>query len=204
VRAAATVYDPRRRDRATARARRRHDARPDETLPFAFRIRAWPPWAALDDNGDPLLDGDHELVLVERPGIEVAPDRQDPYYQQTLRDAQLLAGLWPHADLDGRTTMAQHGTDYDLDDASRRARPGPYHPPAGRRARAEPRDLRLAQLAGMPLATIKRLTPQLRDELLEHYTNQRAEQRRAERHALAARLADFGSVDRGVEPGADA
>jgi hypothetical protein len=36
------------------------------------------------------------------------------------------------------------------------------------------------------------------------YTIERAEQRRAERHALAVRLAGLGSIDGRVESGADA
>jgi hypothetical protein len=204
MRAAATVNDPRRRDRAAKHARRRHDthpARPGGTLMFAFRTSPWPGWVALDDNGDPLL-ADGELVLVDRPGIQAAPDREDPRYLQTLRDAQLLAGLWPHAD--GRAAMAQGASDYDLDDARHRARPGPYGPPPDRRTTIDPADLRLAQLAGIPLPTVTRLTPERRDQLLEHHALERADQRRAERHALAARLADLGSIDRGGESGADA
>jgi hypothetical protein len=202
MRAAATANDPWRRDRAAKRARRRHDARRDETLMFAFRTSPWPGWVALDDNGDPLLDAEGELVLTERPGVQAAPDRQDPRYLQTLRDAQLFAGLWPRTD--GRAAMAQRASDYDLDDAHRRALPGPYPPPPDRRTTADPADLRLAQLAGIPLSAVTGLAPERRDQLLEHYTLERADQRRAERYALAARLADLGNVDRGMEPGADA
>jgi hypothetical protein len=199
MRAAATVNDPRRRDRAAKRARRRHDTRRDETLMFAFRASPWPGWVALDDNGDPLLAAD-ELVLLDGPGIHAAPGREDPRYLQTLRDAQLLAGLWPR--VDGRTAMAERGSDYDLDDAHRRARPGPYAPP-DRRTTADPADLRLAQLAGVPLPAVTRLAPERRDQLLEYHALERADQRRAERHALAARLADLASVDRGAGSGAD-
>jgi hypothetical protein len=194
MRAADTADSPERRDRAAARARRRRGRQP--ALMFAFRTSAWPAWVALDEDGDPRLEGD-ELVLVARPGIQAAPDRDDPCYRQTLRDAQLLAGLWPRADVDGRTAMAQAGSDYDLDTARRRARPGPYQPPPDRRAPAELADLRLAQLAAMPLRTIQRLTPEIRDELLEHHTAERAQRRSAERDALCARLADL-AVDQAL------
>jgi hypothetical protein len=100
--------------------------------------------------------------------------------------------------------MAQGASDYDLDDARHRARPGPYGPPPDRRTTIDPADLRLAQLAGIPLPTVTRLTPERRDQLLEHHALERDDQRRAERHALAARLADLGSIDRGGESGADA
>ena len=158
---------------------------------FAFRASPWPGWVALDDNGDPLLEGD-ELVRVAKPGIGATPDRDDPRYLQTLRDAQLLAGLWPRAEADGRTVMAAD-SDYDLESAHRRARPAPYGPPPDRRARAELAELRLAQLAELPLHTVQRLSAELRDELLEHYGGERAQQRAAERQALCERLAELGS-----------
>jgi hypothetical protein len=167
---------------------------------FAFRTSPWPAWVALDDNGDPLLE-DHEFVLIVRPGIQAAPDRDDPLYVQTLRDAQLLAGLWPRADVDGRTALADSSSHYDLADARRRARPGPYGPPPDRRARAEFADLRLAQLAGMPLATVKRLDAERRDELLEHYALDHAARRSAERQALANRLASLDLGAPGVDDG---
>ena len=106
MRANATVNDPGRRERGAARARRRH---PGAAGPIGFRISEWPPWVALDDNGDPPLEGD-ELVLVDGAGIDGAPEREDAHHQQILRDAQLLAGLWPHAD----------GCDRDLRAAQRR------------------------------------------------------------------------------------
>ena len=184
MRANATVNDTTRRDRGAARARRRH---PSAAGPIGFRISTWPPWVALDDNGDPLLEGD-ELVLVDGAGIDGAPNREDPHYQQILRDAQLLAGLWPHAD--GRTAMAVDH-DYDHQTARRHARPGPYPPAHNRRARPEPADMRLSQLAALPLQTVQRLDSDKRDELLEHYRIQRAEQRTTERDALCVRLADL-------------
>ena len=192
MRAADTADDARRRQRAVTRARRRHDARPDGLM-FAFRSAAWPAWVALDETGDPRLDGD-ELVLADRPGIQAAPDRQDPIYRQTLRDAQLLAGLWPCAEADGRTAMAANSSGYDLDDAHRRARPGPYGPPPDRRARSDIADLRLAQLAAIPLRSVHQLSTELRDQLLEQHTTARTTQRTNERHILSQRLAELGTT----------
>jgi hypothetical protein len=188
MRAAATVDDEQRRDRAAARARRRRGGSRDRGLTFAFRTSPWPAWVALDDNGDPLLE-DHEFVLIVRPGIQSAPDRDAPLYVQTLRDAQLLAGLWPRIGVDGRTAMADSSSHYDLAAARRRARPGPYSPPPDRRGRAEFADLRLAHLAGMPLATVKRLDAQHRDELLQHYVAEESRRRASERQALLQQLA---------------
>jgi hypothetical protein len=181
MRANATVNDPGRRERGATRARRRH---PRAAGPIGFRISAWPQWVALDDNGDPILEGD-ELVLVVRAGIDGAPEREDAHYQQILRDAQLLAGLWPHAD--GRAAMAADH-DYDQETARRHARPGPYPPPHDRRAQPEPADVRLAKLAALPLHTVQRLDADVRDELLEHCRAERAEQRTAERAALWQRI----------------
>jgi hypothetical protein len=187
MRAAATADDAGRRDRAVARARRRRSGNSDA---FAFRISAWPSWVALDASGDPLLEGD-ELVLVDKAGIQAAPDRDDLWYLQTLRDAQLLAGLWPRPEADGRSTMAA-GQDYDYEAARRRARPGPYAPPTDRRARLEFADMRLAQIAAMPLRSVQCLSTETRDKLLEHYRVERAGQRTAERDALCSRLAELG------------
>jgi hypothetical protein len=189
MRAADTADDTRRRDHAAVRARRRHK-RASTPNPLAFRLSAWPSWVALDDNGDPLLDGG-DLVVVAAAGLQAAPDHDDLWYLQTLRDAQLLAGLWPRPDADGRTAMAA-GQDYDVETARRRARPGPYSPPSDRRARSEFADIRLAQIAAMPLHIVQRLSSDTRDKLLEHYRVDRAGQRTAERDALCARLAELG------------
>ena len=198
MRAAATADDAGRRDHAAARARRR---RAGSSEAFAFRISAWPSWVALDDSGDPLLEGD-ELVLVVKAGIQAAPDRDDVWYLQTLRDAQLLAGLWPRPEADGRSTMAA-AQDNDYEAARRRARPGPYAPPTDRRARFEFADMRLAQVAAIPLRTVQRLSTETRDKLLEHYRVERAGQRTAERDALCARLGELG-IEGALEDGGDA
>jgi hypothetical protein len=188
MRAADTADDLRRRDRAAARAHRRRASAPG---PIAFRVSPWPSWVVLGADGDPLLE-DGELVVAARGGIQAAPGRDDPSYLHTLRDAQLLAGLWPRAQDDGRTTMAAR-QDYDVQTARRRARPGPYAPPTDRRARLQFADVLLAELAALPLQTIQRLTPERRDELLEYHQRTRAEHRDAERGALWARLADLDS-----------
>jgi hypothetical protein len=190
MRAVATADAEQRRNSATARAQRRRGERRDGGSLFAFRISPWPPWVALDDSGDPLLAGD-ELALVVQPGL-AAPDRTDPLYLATLRDAQLLAGLWPRACTDGRTAMAENSRDHHLDDAHRRARPGPYPAPTNRREHSQAAaDLRLACLAAMPLRSVQRLSPQLRDELLEHHAGEQAARRSAERQTLADDLADL-------------
>jgi hypothetical protein len=189
IRAADTADDTRCRDRAAVRARRRRQ-RASTPDPLGFRLSAWPSWVALDDNGDPLLDGD-DLVVVAAAGLQATPDHDDPWYLQTLRDAQLLAGLWPRPDADGRTAMAA-GQYYDVQTARRRARPGPYAPPEDRRARTQLADHRLVQLADLPIGIVQRLSVDCRDELLEYYSTRRAEQRVAEREALCARLAELG------------
>ena len=203
MRAIDTRDDPRRRERAAARARRRQlRAEPADGPRLAFRTSSspWPRWVALDDAGHPRLQDD-ELVFAAEPGIAGVPDRRDDWYLQTLRDAQLLAGLWPRAEADGRTAMASNPDNYDLQSAHRRARPGRYGPPPDRRARADFADLRLAQLAAMPLHAVKQLSATLRDQLLEHHTARLASRRRDEREALWARLAALGSVAAALEEG---
>jgi len=199
MRAADTADDARRRDRAAARAR--HRRRASAPGPIAFRTSSWPSWVALDDHGDPLLE-DGELVVIARDGIQAAPDRDDPRYLMVLRDAQLLVGLWPSVEADGRSAMALNG-DQDLESGLRRARPGPYPPPDGEHERRQLADLRLAQLAAVPLRIVQHLSTEMRDELLKHHHAKRAEQRAAEHDALCACLADLDSsrIDRA---GADA
>ena len=202
MRAIDTRDDPQRRASAAARARRRLlPAEPvDGLLRMAFRTSSspWPRWVALDDAGHPRLEDD-ELVFAAEPGIAGVPDRRDDWYLQTLRDAQLLAGLWPRAEADGRTAMADNPDNYDVQSAQRRARPGRYGPPSNRRARADFADLRLAQLAAMPLHAVKALGATMRDQLLEQHTARLASRRRDERDALWARLAALGSVSAALE-----
>jgi hypothetical protein len=93
---------------------------------------------------------DHQGVGRRRP-----PRPRRSLYVQMLRDARLLAGLWPPLRADGRATMA---LDDDRDpEHGRQARPGPYLPPDDRRARADPADLELARRAAISLQEAKRV-----------------------------------------------
>jgi hypothetical protein len=149
---------------------------------------------ALNDHGDPLLV-DGELVIRDEfaplPGYEhqpwVAPHRTDPSYLDVLRNAHLLAGLWPPLHTDGRAIVASR-SDHDVSDERRRARPRGPRPPADRRAHADPADLELAQHTGMPLRDAQRIDVDLRDSVL---AARRAEQRERDaraRQELWARL----------------
>jgi len=187
MRASASADDATRRDRQAVRARRRRH--PDQPgLRFAFRTSRWPAWVALDDRGDPVLEN-HDLVVIHNSlGIVSAPDRNDPEYKQTLRDACLLAGLWPPIESDGRATMAL-GDDREYEQPHRRARPGPYPPPDDRRASPEADDLELARRADIPLHAAKRVSPDVRDQMLEELRAEQREQHAVERIALWNRLA---------------
>jgi hypothetical protein len=200
MRAIDTRDNPARRDSAAARARRRLLPAADGLMRMAFRTSSspWPRWVALDDAGHPRLQDD-ELVFAAEPGIAGVPDRRDDSYLQTLRDAQLLAGMWPRAEADGRTAMADNPDNYDVQSAHRRARPGRYGPPPDRRGEADFADLRLAQLTAMPLNAVTQLSATMRDQLLEHHTARLASRRRDERDALWARLAALGSVSAALE-----
>jgi hypothetical protein len=92
---------------------------------------------------------------------------------------------------------AEH--DYGVEVARRRARPGPYPPLNDRGTRPAHADLRLEQLAGLPLRTVQRLSAGVRDELLEHH---RGKQRTAERNGLHARLANLAIISHSLDPGA--
>ena len=197
MRAAATRDDVARRDRAEAGARRRllPDPASAGQLKFAFRTdpSPWPHWVCVDDAGHPLLE-DGELVLTDQAGLTGAPSRNDPWYLATLRDAQLLAGLWPAVEADGRTAMAvANDSDYDAEAGRWRARYGPYGPPPDRRAQPEADDLRLAQLADIALRDVQRLGTSQRDAMLADHTARCDVKRRAERDALWARLTALGS-----------
>lgn len=93
--------------------------------------------------------------------------------------------------------MAANLGNYDVAAAHRRAGPGTYAPPPDRRARADFADLRLGQLAAIPLREVQRLDSAIRDQLLARHTVRFAEQRRAERHELWARLGRTGRTARG-------
>lgn len=194
MRGCATRDDPRRLARAVRLARQRLDAAAVEPagLRFAFRTAPaarWPAWVALDERGDPLLD-DGRLVIRDafrpRPGYErqpwVAPARDDPAHLEVLRDAHLLAGLWPPLDVDGRAIVAERGT-YDVALRRHRARPGGTPAPGDRRAHADPADLELARHSGMALRDAQRLDVDVRDAMLNEL---RASQRERDAHARQA------------------
>lgn len=71
----------------------------------------------------------------------IAPSRDHPLYPAVLRDAHLLAGLWPPLDADGRAHMANHNSRHDLQRDERCALAGPYPPsewPVGARRGGAP------------------------------------------------------------------
>jgi hypothetical protein len=199
MRASATADDPARREHQAARARRR---RGPGQAPGAlvFRCSVWPLWVALDDHGNPILVNG-ELQLVDQlPGIVPAPDRDDPWYVQTLRDAHLLAGLWPPLKADGRATMAL-GDDHNPEREQRRARPGPYEPPADHRVRPEPEDLELARLAGISLRAAQCVDVDTRDRLLKQLRAERIREHSSERAELWERI--HAATNRGLPRDAD-
>jgi hypothetical protein len=179
MRAIAKLSDPRVPERQAARVRRRLFPVADPgLLRLSFRIESspWPSWVALDDAGVPILvDGDLTLA----GGHERwAPAPSDPWYIQTLRDAQLLAGWSP---ADGRTEMASGNEDLDAR-PQRRALPGPYVAPQDRRTRPEPEDLELARRAGIALRTVQALEAAHRDLILAEV---RGDQARRDAHDRA-------------------
>ena len=196
MRAAATADDPKRRGRQAGRARRRVFEPAPAPGMLAFRTGArspWPAWVALDRDGAPILVNG-ELQFVDDAGV-MRPERSDPWYRDTLRDAYLLAGLWSPLGMDGRAEMAadQQVVVDDAGERTLRARPGPYELPGDRRDRlatdAVPGDVReLARRAGMSLAAAADLDVDERAQLLERY------------RANAARRAAAPEQPRVVEP----
>ena len=114
-----------------------------------------------------------------------------------LRDACLLAGLWPRAERDGRSTMARDDDRAPVDDdqsVRRRARPGPYGLPIDWREEPEPEDLELARLhPWMSLSDVQRLTVEDRDRRLE-------EHRALAREEAAERDGAWQSIREGLTP----
>jgi len=197
MRASATTDDPRRRERQAKRARKRVEQRavvtPEmEAIGALWLASRWPLWVALDDAGEPLIV-DGELVLDTSTGS--APERSDPDYLDALRDAYLLAGLWPRAERDGRSTMARDDERAPVDDnqsVRRRARPGPYGLPIDWREKSEPEDVELARLhPWMSLGDVQRLTVDERDRRLE-------EHRALARDAAAERDAAWQRIREGL------
>jgi hypothetical protein len=180
MRAIAKLSDPRVPERQAARVRRRlFPAADPGLLRFSFRIESspWPSWVALDDAGAPILvDGDLTLAA----GHDCwAPAPSDPWYIQTLRDAQLLAGWSP---AEGRTEMASGNEDLHAQ-PQRRALPGPYVVPQDRRTRPEPEDLELTRRAGIALGTVQALKAAQRDLILAEV---RADQAHRDAHDRAS------------------
>lgn len=162
MRALATASDPERLDTITARARRRRSRTPG---PLVFR-RRWPGWLQLDDAGDPVLAAGELKV---REGI--APTSGSGEYQRVLRDAHLLAGLWPPVDVDGRAQMAREHLQASGGPAGAGARawPGPYAAPPGRCAGTDVAAdvLELAQRTGLPLRDAQAVGAAVRVGMLE-------------------------------------
>lgn len=199
MRASATTDDPRRRDREAKRARKRVEQRavvtPDiEAIGALWLASRWPLWVTLNDAGEPIIV-DGELVLDTSTGT--APNRSESEYLDVLRDAYLLAGLWPRAERDGRTTMVRNDDRAPVDDnqaARRRARPGPYGLPIDWREQPEPEDLELARLhPWMSLRDVQCLTGEDRDRRLE-------EHRALARDAAAERDAAWQRIREGLTP----
>ncbi len=184
--AIAVADDPDRLARMIARARRRRQPPAPTRLQFRTTESAWPPWAALDEHGTPILTDDGALQLLDVLGM---PQRSEERYRTVLRDAYLVAGLWPPPEADGPSARARNAGAYDVELGERRVLPGPYPPPAGARPPADPADIELARLTGIELRTARRLDVDERDRRLAAARRARAEQTRDEQHALARRLA---------------
>jgi hypothetical protein len=184
--AIAVADDPDRLARMIARAHRRRQPPAPTRLRFRTPSSAWPPWAALDEHGTPILTDDGALVLLDVLG---APQRSEERYRTVLRDAYLVAGLWPPPEADGPTARALNAGAYDVELGERRVLPGPYPPPAGARADADPADVELARLTAIALRTVQRLAVAERGRRLAAARRARAEHTRDEHQALARRLA---------------
>ena len=196
MRAAATANAADRRDRQAARARRRVFPPAPAPGQLVFRRAStdapWPAWVALDAAGDPIIV-DGELQFAEDAG-GIRPQRSDPWYRDTLRDAYLLAGLWPPLGTDGRAAMAADQEAYvdEHGDDKRRARPGPYAlPPERRGDDVDPATREFAQRSGISLSEALRVDPDRRDELLEQLRARDARRERAESSATQLRLSSI-------------
>lgn len=131
MRANATARNPAHLKTKAARASARHQPAPPVGYAFrrGSRNGAWPAWVSLDDQGQPvLMGGKLEIVDGHVPWSIPAPN--DPRYLETLRDAHLLAGLWPSLESDGRFAMARRN--HRGVELPAHASAGPYTPPPDR------------------------------------------------------------------------
>jgi hypothetical protein len=185
--------DPKRLAAMIARARRRRQ--PSAPTRLQFRTgrpqSPWPHWVALDEHGAPILT-DQGLELLDVPGT---PDRTDERYRDTLRDAYLVAGMWPPPEADGVTALALNGATAAALADERRAQPGPYAPPDGADEIADTADVELASLTGMQLRATQRLDLDERDRRLHNARREQAERAREDQQALRSRLADRRLAD---------
>ena len=191
--AIAAADDPDRLAKMVARARRRRQPPAPTRLQFrtARPASAWPHWVALDEHGAPVLTEDG-LELLDVAG---APERSDERYRDTLRDAYLVAGLWPPPEVDGVTALALNAGAYDLELGERHARPAPHPRPVSGRDAADPADVELARLTGIDLRAARRLDVDERDRRLHNARRDHAERARDAQQALSSRLADRSGGD---------
>jgi len=172
LRAQATVDSPQRLNGATTRAKRRRE--PSQSTRLAFRAARWPPWVATDAAGEPVLV-DGVLQVDEHLMLALGSDT----YRQVLRDAYLLAGRWPPAELDGRTQMT--------------LRHRGLLEPAVRRTPSVDYDLvELARRSGAQIAWLERLSPAWRAQELDELRRRDAAHTRQETARFASYLTDLG------------
>ena len=130
--------DPDRLAAMVARARRRRASRPPRRAAVPHQPVRWPAWVALDERGAPILTDDG-LQLVDVPGAPLArPHRGEEDYREVLRDAYLVAGLWPPAEADGVATRARTPALTTSSSASGACCPAPTPRPPARARRPTP------------------------------------------------------------------
>jgi len=172
LRAQATVDSPQRLNGATTRAKRRRE--PSQSTRLAFRAARWPPWVATDAAGEPVLvDG---VLQVDE---HLTPALGSDTYRQVLRDAYLLAGRWPPAELDGRTQMTLRHRGL-LEPAVRRAPNVDYDL------------LELARRSGAQIAWLERLSPAWRAQELDELRRRDAAHTRQQTARFASYLTELG------------
>ena len=174
MRAHATAGDPARRQAAANRARRRHQDAPPARLAFRAPGPRWPRWIRTTPAGEPVFD-DHgrlQLDADQRP-----PPPRSLSYRLVVRDAYLLAGCQPPLEVDGRWEM--------------KLRDDGHLPPSAYLATrdVDPELLELARLTSLPLAALRRWTPDRRAHELARLRAKQAAAHRAERQAFLDRLA---------------